>query len=786
MRYVSEQFKEKQDQLIRPPLKMHFEIASDVADTLVTFGGRYADHLNDFDYSIAPVSNPTSCINDYYYATLGDGIGVDNPDRICAPDISGGSYSTPNHSVPLGVTKIAAVDEEIMLGSTDDVQYNPMSVAAPITFSFKGGLIPEVIRAERYINGAWEVQPTVYNPDLLEEVVFTPTTYNTLARYRFYIKNTTKGGRYQLNWIRRNMTARSAQLPVVFENNRISSVSVNEEADLTSQALPTYEMTVTCLDVSGEYRPETSYWSNQFKDGKTCFLKVGYVTDNDVEYASILYGTLSQKPTYDQGKITFKVAIPWKPSAGFTDGHTSVTASVFSIFSIPNENLNVGNNVDSLKFSSYLQYMFTNYDVFSDSSDDDNSVVNDFFTINIAEGMQLTANALGCFIMAGFNELNIYKTCDVQYKKPNDYLTRYEQVKNTLESQPKVGTISITRNANTLSADYIDVEAVERVSIDSQYQVRVPKFHLPFFAYGKAQLIDAQSSVAGVTITPRYTWSTQETKLADGTIEAGVGFQASGATTIKPIVRFYRVDSTPYDETETVDSNAPETYVNNNEMITNSYTADKAKRVARFMSDVSNQYEVDVVQDVRYELGDVIRLETEKNVFKTCVITGLKFNFPGSKGHVTCRKIFSIEDSAYAISDVNNSVLFNYEDGQDGYCKVVKTDNGTCVVGLMRDTNTNPLLVVIGGQEFAYKYQGSTGTYTYNISVTDNNNHVWRAMVFNASIASYDFTPIDLGRHDTTKVANFRAYGVMTLIMKLYEEQGMTSPVDYDCAYTVS
>lgn len=770
MRYVSEQFKEKQNQLIRPPLKMHFEIAGDVDRTLVTFGGRSAEHLNDFDYTIAPVKNPKSCSNEYYYATLGDGKGVDDSYRICAPDISGGNYSTPNHSVPIGVTRIASANEEVMLGSTDAPEWNPMGVTAPLTLSFKGGLIPEVIRAERYINGAWESQPTVYNPDMSEEVVFTPSTYNAVARYRFYVKNSTKGGRYQLNWLRVNGTARSNLAPVIFENSYISSVSISEETDLTSQALPTYEMTVTCLDVNGEYAPETSYWSNQFKDGKNAFFEVGYKTDNDVEYASILYGVLSQKPTYDQGKITFKVSIPWKPSAAFTDSHTSVTDTVFSIFSIPNTNLNTGDNVDSLKFSSYLQYMFTNYDVFSSSSDDDNSVANNYFTIGIADGMQLTANALGCFIMSGFNELNIYKTVDVQYGTPLDYLTRYEQVKNTLESQPKVGSVSIIRNANTLSADYVDVEAVERVSITSQYNYGNPKFHLPFFAYGKAQLIDAQSSVSGVTVTPRYNINTKETKLSDGTIEVGFAFQASAATTIKPIVRFYRVDTTQYDETETVDSNAPETYVNNNEMITNAYTANKAKRVAKFISDVSNQFEVDVVQDIRYELGDVIRLETQKNVFKTCVITGLKFNFPGSKGHITCRKIFNLADSVSAIYGVDNCVIAN-KSGTPGV-KVNGTENGSIVVGKLT-YNSQPYLFVLGATGMTYSGGFSVTT------ITDDNSHAWTVRNLNAQGMTYSMPVIDLGAYDSAKESDYKVYGIKTLLMKLYAEQNMTAPIKY-------
>ena len=191
---------------------------------------------------------------------------------------------------------------------------------------------------------------------------------------------------------------------------------------------------------------------------------------------------------------------------------------------------------------------------------------------------------------------------------------------------------------------------------------------------------------------------------------------------------------------------------------------------------MSNQYEVDVVQDIRYELGDVIRLETQKNVFKTCVITGLKFNFPGSKGHVTCRKIFNIADSSYALSDVINAKIVT--DGAG--ITVLEAENGTCVVGKMK-WGANYYFIIVG----ATKFQTSS-VVTDNITVTDNNSHVWQFRNFLADGRTYTFTPVDLGEYDSTKCDNAYAYGAMTLVMKLYEEQGMTSPVDYDCAYTVT
>ena len=770
MRYVSEQFKEKQNQLIRPPLKMYFEVATDVNQRWLINGMQQEAGFEDFDFTVAPVKKPSTCENEYYYAVVGDGIGVDDPNKMCAP-VDNSGFATPNHSVPFGVMKVSAVNETMLIGNSDNDQDNFSGGNAPFVMSFKGSLIPETIEIQKYASGSWSTVKTIDNSDLSEEIYVTLDSY-VLSRYRFYITNSTKGGRYQFNYVRGDLASHPARnyQHIVFENNRISSVSINEETDLTSQALPTYEMTVTCLDVNNEYSPESGYWSKEFSGGQPCYFKAGYESDGIVEYTPVLFGSLSKEPTYDNGKITFYVSIPMALSEGLYLGSSYVNGRTRTFQSQPNSNLNVGDEVDSVTFSSFLNALFdSSNDMFADSTDENNSLHNYYGVYPFAEARQLVANALGGYIRSGFGTIDLYNTNNVQYKTPDDYLTRYEQVKATLESQAKVGSIEVVRNSNTVSADYADIECSVRTGAGS---VMVnPYFYVPFWAIGKVQLIDAQSSVSGVTVTMHYGSVTNpETMQDDGIVKVQIGFTASAATTIKPIVRFYRVDNTKYNETESAKTSGTETYTNDNELITNSYTADKAKRVARFISDVSNQYEVDVVQDIRYELGDVIRLETQKNVFKTCVITGLKFNFPGSKGHITCRKIFNLADSALAIYGVDNSVIAN-KSGTPGV-KVNGTENGSIVVGKLT-YNSQPYLFVLGATGMTYSGGFSVTT------ITDDNSHTWTVRNLNAQDMTYSIPVIDLGTYDSTKESDYKVYGAKTLLMKLYSEQDMTAPVSY-------
>ena len=195
------------------------------------------------------------------------------------------------------------------------------------------------------------------------------------------------------------------------------------------------------------------------------------------------------------------------------------------------------------------------------------------------------------------------------------------------------------------------------------------------------------------------------------------------------------------------------------------------------MSDVSNQYEVDVVQDLRYELGDVIRLETEKNVFKTCIITALKFNLPGSKGHVTCRKIFSLMDSEYAVPDPQGSIYANFPTG--GYYYVGKND-GMAIFGTFKYNN----------RYYFYGLGFSTYTKTpygaelsINKKLVDLNGHEWGIFFYNVDSSYTTNNPyvIELPDYDPSSGANANSWGAIELIKALYNEQNMTPPVDYTC-----
>ena len=770
MKYVSEQFKEKQDEIIRPATKLVFEVGTNIINSVTSLGGLALD----FDNTVAPIVAPKDCTNSYYYAVLGENKQIDDPNRICSPDNSG-SIAAPNHSVPYGITPYTAAGSYALIGNASMYFFNFTEITTPITLNFAGGNIPSELVVEKYDpdNASWFAEKTYYNIMLNPEITFEPDNYDDAANQyrRFKVKSSTSG-RFQLNWIKGKFSATQTVLPVVFNNNKVVNIDITEETDLTSQSLPTYEMTVTCLDENAEYIPDTEYWDNQFKDGSLCYLKAGYKINGELEYVPILIGKLTEKPDYQHGRITFKVAIDWR--IGWT----------YAIQPTFDDTLNVGDNVPGERFWTFMYNgkLFDSFDVFAYGDDEAASVTSYSGELDSKEVRQLIANALGCFIRAGFNRVDLLNSNSIQYKDFDDYITRYGQVKYTLESKAKVGRISVKRTENLVANDYIDVEALNSAEVGSDsHRWAVFNYEVPFFATGKFEIIDAQSSDPDATIS-LFT-NPESYKLDNGNYNVGMPFTSDLITTIQPIIRFYKTESADFDETENLDESAGEVYENGNYLVTNSYVAGKVKRVAHLVSDISNQYEIDVVQDLRYEVGDIIRLETEKGVYITCVITGLKFNLPGSTGHITCRKMFSFYDSEEAIFEpVGLAVDFGTTD-----IEVTEASEKACFVGVM-NTAFDTYIYVMGVEEYDKTTSGTTTQESYNGLLTDLNGHQWKFAYYSVPSGTQISTSapvVDLPEYDVSTGVSEDAFGAIALLKSIYAEQGMNAPVDYSCEWEV-
>ena len=165
----------------------------------------------------------------------------------------------------------------------------------------------------------------------------------------------------------------------------------------------------------------------------------------------------------------------------------------------------------------------------------------------------------------------------------------------------------------------------------------------------------------------------------------------------------------------------------------------------------------------------------------------MTFNLPGSKAHITCRKIFSPLDSAYiAMGATNQFPIVATQTGYYDY-KIKQSPTDACVVGKITYTmgGTHSIFFVLGATEMQ-RYVGGEPSSVYHgdIAITDDNKHVWQVYCIPANHETAVTPVVDLGTYDSTgTVGDEDAYGAIKFIIALYNEQGMTSPVNYDSEY---
>ena len=779
MRNVSEQFKEALGELVRPATRLYFEV-----DSSTVFSGIYPSYDSEyptedygFDTGVAPIVRSEACTNEKYYAVLGDSHQkVDDPNLICAP--ANPATMPTNEGVPFGITPIVESGDEIMLGSNVLTQ-NWYGYSGTLKLKFKGKL-PREIRVECYdgTTESWFVDATIEEFEN-GEYIYRPSARGMEREFtRFYASSVGEPGRFQLMRVMAMDNDFGYDDAIVFENEYIASIDISQETDLTSQTFPSYEMTVECLDVDEQYKPDTWYWEEKFYDGSPCFLKIGYeFEDGIIEYIPFFAGYLTKAPDYGDGKITFYVVAQTS-----TYGDTPFK-------SLPDKTLNTGDEVKDLKFydlltpSLYYRPLFDSIDIFRDATDQANSKTNFYGNYDYDEARQLTANALGGYITFGVHSVNLRNTIALQYKSFDDYMTRYEQIQNTLESQPKVSSIAVVRNKNTVATDSVQVTLPEKIYIHANspaYEFGI--YNIPFFAVSKFVVNDYQKSVPSAAVTAVYDAINFEEVKEDGTVDVKVAFTTDTNTYVQPIITFYGVKNEKFTESDAdfIGGSNGEKYENNNDLITNSYLANKVKQVARMINDIPNKYEVDVVQDYRYELGDIIRLETQKDTFKTCVITGLNFRLPGSSGHLTCRKIFSLLDCPYAVVDAVGLTIAN----ASTHTTYAVSETSESAVVLSQGEDSSYYYVMVFGMT-KYTTNGGSETHAHGL-LTDLNGHDWHLQLFSflksegyETNANVFFLP----EYDAGSGTDIFSFFAVETIKAIYEEQGMTAPVDYTCLY---
>jgi hypothetical protein len=138
--------------------------------------------------------------------------------------------------------------------------------------------------------------------------------------------------------------------------------------------------------------------------------------------------------------------------------------------------------------------------------------------------------------------------------------------------------------------------------------------------------------------------------------------------------------------------------------------------------------------------------------------------------------LFSITESDNAIDDpVGLSLSFALTS-----IEVTEASERAAYIGVM-NTPTTRYIYVLGVEAFEQDISGTVTQESYNATLTDLNNHVWKFAYFTipSGVAINTGAPIiDLPGYDYTKGTSEGAFGAISLLKAIYQDQGMTAPVD--------
>ena len=437
----------------------------------------------------------------------------------------------------------------------------------------------------------------------------------------------------------------------IIDNSNLINFASDEHADLYSQARSGFEYNVDFLDISHQYDPQNP-------NGEYSGLVVGsmyviykgyningmfvdaYSSDND---NTIQYYYLKDLPTWENEKVTLHLCDDHTfdsnlttqiPHLGSSDG---LVAKKFA----PGTG-----NYDKQVLTSmpyYIRYVVGPYRFASriTMNIDDNTkalmettgylhddrAIEDVYT--------LAQNALGCWNYGkNVSDIDIANIKD--YTIDNSVI--YDQGLS-FSKQPQLKTLTIKKYSSKQSSTPLTYSITLQAS-DFEYIGTGTK---PYRA--KLKVDNPLTNIVDATLAAPdpsdWTWSiVYERDLVSGVCKYAIYVYATsaaaGAKTYT--LNLYPIETTSEDISEVVNEEGENLTIDNPFITSDALVtlcATTAKRIAAWRE----VYEIDVMENFKLKVGDIVKLNTiyEQNI--PVIITGLQFNIPGPKGHITCRRI---------------------------------------------------------------------------------------------------------------------------------------------------
>ena len=437
-------------------------------------------------------------------------------------------------------------------------------------------------------------------------------------------------------------------------NANLINFSSNEHADLYSQSRSAFEYTVDFLDIDRLYDPENP--QGRFSSmviGSTYRMFMGYnINGLFVDAHSIDWISARQRyflkdlPTWENEKVTLHLTDDHTFNSNFTTQvpYISFQQGLLAKKFAPSTIVNPGKQV--LTDMSYrirftvgpYSFAFSVPMTIEDASkiimETTGYLHND---ISIEDVYSLCQNALGCW--------NYGKNVgDISAANVRDYTIDDSVIYNegiSLNKQPLLKTLTIKKYNNTRSESpqtyTVTLQASDFVRW-SDTDVRPYRAELKI-SNPLTNVADIYS-ITSTNVNP-WVWGTVYNRnytsgLCRWIIYIYVADPSDGSGDYT--VTLYPVDTKTEDISDVVKEEGENLtiynpFITSDALVTLCATA--AKRIAAWR----DVYEIDVMENFKLRVGDIVKLNTiyEQNI--PVIITGLQFNIPGPKGHITCRRI---------------------------------------------------------------------------------------------------------------------------------------------------